>query len=76
MVFGKKEEESAKWDEMRCWEKEEQMQRFANIQRKTLEVQKRRLNSLRIKIGQGPRDLSSKQKRMRPQYCLPRRARS
>jgi hypothetical protein len=40
-VFVEKEEASAKRDEKRRREKEEQMQSFNGIQRKTLEVQKR-----------------------------------
>jgi hypothetical protein len=39
-VFAEKEEASAKRDERRCRDKEEQMQCFTDIQRKTLEVQK------------------------------------
>jgi hypothetical protein len=39
----KEKEPSAKMDKRRCWEKEKQMKFFADIHRKTFEVQERKL---------------------------------
>jgi hypothetical protein len=48
-VFVDKEEASAKRDEQRRWDKEEHMQSFANIQRRTLEIQQRKLDLAEVK---------------------------
>jgi hypothetical protein len=47
-VFADKEEASAKRDEQRRRDKEEHMQSFADIQRKTLEVQQRKLDLVEV----------------------------
>jgi hypothetical protein len=43
-VFANKEEESAKRDKQRRRDKEEHMQSFTDIQKKTLEIQQRKLD--------------------------------
>jgi hypothetical protein len=48
-VFADKEEASAKRGERRHRDKEEQMQSFSDIQRKTLEVQQRKLDLAEVK---------------------------
>jgi hypothetical protein len=48
-VFTDKEEASAKRDERRRQDKEEQMQSFTDIQNKTLEVQQRKLDLAEVK---------------------------
>jgi hypothetical protein len=44
-----KEEASAKRDEQRCWDKEEHMQSFAEIQRRTLKIQQMKLDLAEVK---------------------------
>jgi hypothetical protein len=74
-LFADKEEACAKRDEQRRRDKEEQMQIFADVQRKTLEVQQQKLDLAKVKEREGPRNLNSKQRSVRP-HCLSRRGRS
>jgi hypothetical protein len=48
---------------------------FADVQRKTLEVQQQKLDLAKVKEREGPRNLNSKQRSVRP-HCLSRRGRS
>jgi hypothetical protein len=48
-VFADKEEASAKRDGQRCRDKEEHIQSFADKQRKTLEIQQRKLDLAEVK---------------------------
>jgi hypothetical protein len=48
-VFADKEEASAKRDEQRRRDKEKHMQSFADIQRRTLEIQQRKLDLAEVK---------------------------
>jgi hypothetical protein len=48
-VFADKEEASIKRDEQRRWDKEEHMQTFADIQRRTFEIQQKKLDLAEIK---------------------------
>jgi hypothetical protein len=61
-VFTDKEEASAKRDEQRHWDKQEQMQSFADIQRKTLEVQERKLDLAEVKERARAKELEMKAK--------------
>jgi hypothetical protein len=63
-VFTDKEEASAKRDEQRHWDKQEQTQSFADIQRKTLEVQERKLDLAEVKERARAKELELKAK-----YC-------
>jgi hypothetical protein len=59
-VFANKEEASVKRDERRRRDKEEQTQSFADIQRKTLEVQQRKLNLTEVKERARTKELELK----------------
>jgi hypothetical protein len=61
-VFVNKKEASAKRDERKCRDKEEKMQSFADIQRKTLEVQQRKLDLAEVKERVGAKELELKTK--------------
>jgi hypothetical protein len=75
LVFTDKEEASAKRDEQRRRDKEEQMQSFTDIQRKTFEVQQRKLDIAEVKEWTMAKELELKEKECEA-YCLPTRARS
>jgi hypothetical protein len=49
LVYADKEKASAKRDEQRRRDKEEHMQSFADIQRRTLEIQQRKLDLAEVK---------------------------
>jgi hypothetical protein len=59
-VFADKEEASAKRDEQRRRDKEEHMQSFADIQRKTLKIQQRKLNLAEVKERARAKELELK----------------
>jgi hypothetical protein len=61
-VFVDKEEASAKRDEQRRRDKEEHMQSFVDIQRKTLEVQQRKLDLAEVKERARAKELELKAK--------------
>jgi hypothetical protein len=61
-VFANKEEGSFKRDEQRRQDKEEHMQSFADIQRKTLEVQQRKLDLADVKERARAKELELKAK--------------
>jgi arginine utilization protein RocB len=61
-VFVDKEESSAKRDEQRHRDKEEHMQSFTDIQRKTLEVQQRKLDLAEVKERARAKELELKVK--------------
>jgi hypothetical protein len=75
LIFTDKEEASAKRDEQRRRDKEEQMQSFTDIQRKTFEVQQRKLDIAEVKEWTMAKELELKEKECEA-YCLPTRARS
>jgi hypothetical protein len=62
LVFADKEEASAKRDERRRQDKEEQMQSFTSIERKTLEVQQRKLDLAEVKERTRAKELELKAK--------------
>jgi hypothetical protein len=62
-VFADKEEASAKRDEQRRWDKEEHIQSFTDIQRKTLEVQQRKLDLAEAKEKERAKELELKTKK-------------
>jgi hypothetical protein len=61
-VFADKEEASAKRDKQRRRDKEEHIQSFADIQRKTLEVQQRKLDLVEVKESARSKELELKAK--------------
>jgi hypothetical protein len=61
-VFADKEEASAKRDEQRRRDKEEHMQSFANIQRRILEFQQRKLDLAEVKERARAKELELKAK--------------
>jgi hypothetical protein len=61
-VFVDKEESSAKRDEQRHRDKEEHMKSFTDIQRKTLEVQQRKLDLAEVKERARAKELELKVK--------------
>jgi hypothetical protein len=61
-VFADKEEASAKRDERRRRHKEEQMRSFTDIQRKTFEVQQRKLDLPEVKERDRAKELELKAK--------------
>jgi hypothetical protein len=62
LVFADKKEASAKRDEQRRREKEEHIQSFADIQRKTLEIQQRKLDLAVVKEKARIKELELKAK--------------
>jgi hypothetical protein len=61
-VFADKEEASAKRDEHRHRDKEEHMQSFTDIQKKTLEIQQRKLDLAEVKERARAKELELKEK--------------
>jgi hypothetical protein len=61
-VFTDKEEASAKRDEQRRRDKEKHIQSFADIQRKTLEVQEKKLDLAEVKERARAKELELKAK--------------
>jgi hypothetical protein len=61
-IFAHKEETSAKRDEQRRWDKEEHIQSFADIQRRTLEIQQRKLDIAEVKERARAKELELKAK--------------
>jgi hypothetical protein len=61
-VFADKKEASAKGDERRHWDKEEHMQCFTDIEKKTLEVQQMKLDLAEVKERARGKELELKAK--------------
>jgi hypothetical protein len=70
VVMANKEEASAKREESRRQEKEDQMTNFAKIQRKALEMQERKLVLQEEYAGKIKGDLMSNKINLRPQCLL------
>jgi hypothetical protein len=60
LIFADEEEASAKRDEQRRRDKEEHMQSFTDIQRRTLEIQQRKLDLAEVKERARAKELELK----------------